>query len=406
MAQYRFEAVTYSGKTEKGIVDADSIKGAKSYLLSKQLAPLHIELASQSNHNHWLKNYLEKRQKLSTSELAMLTRQLALLIKSGLPIDEALLILSEETSKKNVKETIKRISSEVRSGMPLSKALGTQTQNFDKLYQGIVAAAEQSGRMSQVLNQLAAFLEKKETLKQKAMGALVYPLMLTGVSMMVIVFLMTYVVPQITKVFESSKQSLPILTKIIMSISYFINDWGWLVIIASLLILLIIQKILNIPEYKLRFDQWCLNFPVMGSLILSFETARFASTLSMLTGANVSILAALQSSLETLRNTVLRNAITITIQRLKEGATLSRALGSQAVFSPILIHLIRTGESSGKLSEMLQYAADNAENEAERRTKIMSNLLEPTLILLMGLIVLVIVLAVMQPILEMNHGIR
>jgi general secretion pathway protein F len=173
-----------------------------------------------------------------------------------------------------------------------------------------------------------------------------------------------------------------------------------------LLILLIIQKILNIPEYKLRFDQWCLNFPVMGSLILSFETARFASTLSMLTGANVSILAALQSSLETLRNTVLRNAITITIQRLKEGATLSRALGSQAVFSPILIHLIRTGESSGKLSEMLQYAADNAENEAERRTKIMSNLLEPTLILLMGLIVLVIVLAVMQPILEMNHGIR
>jgi len=406
MAQYRFEAVTYSGKTEKGIVDADSIKSAKNYLLSKQLAPLHIELASQSTSNHWFRNYIEKRQKLSTSELAMLTRQLALLIKSGLPIDEALLILSEETSKKNVKETIKRISSEVRSGMPLSKALGTQTQNFDKLYQGIVAAAEQSGRMSQVLNQLAVFLEKKEALKQKAVGALVYPLMLTGVSLMVIIFLMTYVVPQITKVFESSKQTLPLLTKIIMGASHFINDWGWLLIIICLFIIVATKRILNIPEYKFKFDQWCLNFPGMGSLILSFETARFASTLSMLTGANVAILAALQGSSETLRNNVLKNAITITIQRLKEGATLSRALGSQAVFSPILIHLIRTGESSGKLSEMLQYAADNAENEAERRTKIMSNLLEPTLILLMGLIVLVIVLAVMQPILEMNHGIR
>jgi general secretion pathway protein F len=406
MAQYRFEAVTYSGKTEKGIVDADSIKSAKNYLLSKQLAPLHIELASQSDRNHWLRNYIEKRQKLSTGELAMLTRQLALLIKSGLPIDEALLILSEETSKKNVKETIKRISSEVRSGMPLSKALGTQTQNFDKLYQGIVAAAEQSGRMSQVLNQLAIFLEKKEALKQKAMGALIYPLMLTGVSLMVIIFLMTYVVPQITKVFESSKQTLPLLTKMIMGASHFINDWGWLFIIICLFSIVLIKRILSIPEYKFKFDQWCLNFPGMGSLILSFETARFASTLSMLTGANVAILAALQSSSETLRNNVLKNAITITIQRLKEGATLSRALGSQAVFSPILIHLIRTGESSGKLSEMLQYAADNAENEAERRTKIMSNLLEPTLILLMGLIVLVIVLAVMQPILEMNHGIR
>jgi len=406
MAQYRFEAVTFSGKTEKGIVDADSIKSAKNYLISKQLAPLHIELASQSDRNHWLRNYIEKRQKLSTGELAMLTRQLALLIKSGLPIDEALLILSEETSKKNVKETIKRISSEVRSGMPLSKALGTQTQNFDKLYQGIVAAAEQSGRMSQVLNQLAVFLEKKEALKQKAMGALVYPLMLTGVSLMVIIFLMTYVVPQITKVFESSKQSLPFLTKVIMGVSHFINDWGWLLIIIFLLITVVIKRILNIPEYKFKFDQWCLNFPGMGSLILSFETARFASTLSMLTGANVAILAALQSSSETLRNNVLKNAITITMQRLKEGATLSKALGSQAVFSPLLIHLIRTGESSGKLSEMLQYAADNAENEAERRTKIMSNLLEPILILLMGLIVLVIVLAVMQPILEMNHGIR
>jgi general secretion pathway protein F len=217
---------------------------------------------------------------------------------------------------------------------------------------------------------------------------------------------MTYVVPQITKVFESSKQTLPLLTKIIMGASHFINDWGWLLIIICLFIIVATKRILNIPEYKFKFDQWCLNFPGMGSLILSFETARFASTLSMLTGANVAILAALQGSSETLRNNVLKNAITITIQRLKEGATLSRALGSQAVFSPILIHLIRTGESSGKLSEMLQYAADNAENEAERRTKIMSNLLEPTLILLMGLIVLVIVLAVMQPILEMNHGIR
>jgi general secretion pathway protein F len=290
--------------------------------------------------------------------------------------------------------------------MPLSKALGTQAQNFDKLYQGIVAAAEQSGRMGQVLGQLSIFLEKKEILKQKALGALIYPLMLSGVSVMVIIFLMIYVIPQITRVFESSKQTLPLLTRVVMSISSSITEWGWLMIIAIIAISLGIKKLLSIPHYRFSFDRWSLNLPTLGSLLLAFETARFSSTLSMLINANVPILAALQSSSEVLKNTVLKNAIGNAINRLKEGAPLSRAIGSQAVFSPLLTHLIRTGEASGNLSEMLQFAADNSEIEAERKTKLMSNLLEPALILGMGFIVLGLVLAVMQPILEMNQGIR
>lgn len=406
MPQYRFEAVTFSGKTEKGTLDADSIKSARQFLLNKELAPVSIELASNDFKKSWVQNYLQSREKLSSDELAMLTRQLALLIRSGLPVDEALLILAEETSKKNVRETIKRIATEVRSGMPLSKALGTQAQNFDKLYQGIVAAAEQSGRMGQVLNQLSSFLEKKEVLKQKALGALVYPLMLTGVSVMVIIFLMTYVIPQITRVFESSKQTLPLLTRVVMSISSSITEWGWLMMIILVAIIMSIKKLLSIPRYRFSFDRWILNLPSMGSLLLAFETARFSSTLSMLINANVPILAALQSSSEVLKNTVLKNAISNAISRLKEGAPLSRAIGSQAVFSPLLTHLIRTGEASGNLSEMLQFAAENSEIEAERRTKLMSNLLEPALILGMGFIVLGLVLAVMQPILEMNQGIR
>jgi general secretion pathway protein F len=223
---------------------------------------------------------------------------------------------------------------------------------------------------------------------------------------MVIIFLMIYVIPQITRVFESSKQTLPLLTRVVMSISSSITEWGWLMIIAIIAISLGIKKLLSIPHYRFSFDRWSLNLPTLGSLLLAFETARFSSTLSMLINANVPILAALQSSSEVLKNTVLKNAIGNAINRLKEGAPLSRAIGSQAVFSPLLTHLIRTGEASGNLSEMLQFAADNSEIEAERKTKLMSNLLEPALILGMGFIVLGLVLAVMQPILEMNQGIR
>ena len=260
--------------------------------------------------------------------------------------------------------------------------------------------------MGQVLTQLAEFLEKRQALKQKALAALVYPAMLTGVSFMVILFLMTYVVPQIARVFESTKQVLPFSTRFVLGLSHLLVDWGWLLVMATIAIIYLAKRMLERPDLRLRFDTFYLNLPIIGPLLLGFETARFANTIAMLVSANVPILLALQSAKNTLSNHLLKKAIDATELRLREGASLSRALGSQGAFSPILIHLIRSGEASGQLAEMLKYGAENAELEAEQKTKIFTSLLEPVLILSMGLLVLGIVMAVMQPILQMNSGIR
>jgi general secretion pathway protein F len=223
---------------------------------------------------------------------------------------------------------------------------------------------------------------------------------------MVILFLMTYVVPQIVKVFESTKQTLPLITQIVMAVSSFLTNWGLLLLVTLLALLLLVRKLLNDPKRKLSFDRFCLKIPTIGNLLLAFDTAKFAGTMSMLIEANVPILVALSHAKNTLSNSVLRQAIEQTEIRLKEGSSLFKALGAQGVFSPILIYLIRSGEASGKLAEMFKYGGENAELEAEQKTTIFTNLLEPILILVMGLLVLGIVMAVMQPILEMNSGIR
>jgi len=230
--------------------------------------------------------------------------------------------------------------------------------------------------------------------------------MLTGVAFMVVLFLMTYVVPQIARVFRSSQQALPFSTRFILALSDFIVNWGWLVLALIVAAIFYARRALAKEEVRLKLDRILLSLPLLGPVLLGFETARFANTMAMLVSANVPILAALHSARGTLSNSVLRHAIDSTELRLREGSSLARALGSQGVFSPILIHLIRSGEASGKLGEMLKYSAENAELESENKTKIFTSLLEPLLILAMGLIVLGIVMAVMQPILEMNSGVR
>ena len=331
-----------------------------------------------------------------------MSKQLALLVRSGISIEDGISILSEDSNiKKHTRKVLDSILADIRSGMPLSQALANHPQSFGAFYQGIVAAAEQSGQMAEVLTQLAVFLEKREALKQKALGALVYPATLLSVSFIVIIFLMTYVVPQIVRVFESTKQQMPVITQIVMAISNFLSQWGLILLLAGLISTLIFKYLLRRPEFKYRCDAFCLKIPVVGVLLLEFETARFAGTMALLVGAKIPILSALHYSKNTLSNLVLKQTI-----ELAEGSSLAKAIANQGIFSPILVHLIRSGEASGQLAEMLRYAAENAEAEAEHKTKLFTNLLEPLLILLMGGMVLGIVMAVMQPILEMNNGSR
>lgn len=406
MPRYRFEALTYAGKTERGSVEGDTVRAVRQALMAKQLVPVNIELETEWGKQRFWNKWFSENKPLSRADLAIITKQVAILVRSGVQIDEALSVLAEEASQAHVKTVLQAVVAELRAGLPLSKAIAGQPLSFDPLYQGVVGAAEQSGKMGQVLTQLAEFLEKRQALKQKAMGALAYPAMLTGVAFMIVLFLMTYVVPQIARVFQSSKQALPFSTRFILGLSEFIVNWGWLLAILIAAAIFYSRRALAKEDIRLKVDRALLNMPLLGPLLLGFETARFANTMAMLVSANVPILTALHSARSTLGNSVLRAAIDSTEVRLREGTSLSRALGSQGVFSPILIHLIRSGEASGKLAEMLKYGAENAELESEQKTKIFTSLLEPLLILAMGLMVLGIVMAVMQPILEMNSGIR
>jgi general secretion pathway protein F len=406
MPRYRFEALSYAGKSERGSVEGESVRAVRQALMAKQLVPVTIELETEWGKQRFWNKWFSENKPLSRADLAMITKQVAILVRSGVQIDEALSVLAEEASQAHIKIVLQAVVAELRAGLPLSKAIAGQPESFDSLYQGVVGAAEQSGKMGQVLTQLAEFLEKRQALKQKAMGALAYPAMLIGVAFMIVLFLMTYVVPQIARVFQSTKQALPFSTRFILGLSEFIVNWGWLVAVLVAAGIFYGRRALAKEDIRLKVDRALLNAPLLGPLLLGFETARFANTMAMLVSANVPILTALHSARSTLGNSVLRAAIDSTEVRLREGTSLSRALGSQGVFSPILIHLIRSGEASGKLAEMLKYGAENAELESEQKTKIFTSLLEPLLILVMGLMVLGIVMAVMQPILEMNSGVR
>lgn len=404
MLRYRFQALTYDGKTEDGIIDSDSIGEVRQILKQKQLVPVRIHLEHEwIQKNSWLKWALQEKP-LSRSELTLLTKQLSILIKSGIQIDVALGILSDETHLTHFKKVLNTVITELHSGLPFSKAIASQPDSFDLMYQGVIGAAESSGNMSVVLAKLATFLEKRQALRQKAVGALAYPAMLTLVSAAIIIFLMIHVVPQIARVFDSAKQQLPLSTQFVLGLSDVLLNWGWLILLLIGVASYGCVRALKIPSIRMQFDGLVLQTPLIGPLYLCFETARFAGTLAMLSIANVPLLTALQGAKNTITNVKLQLAIDTASLHIREGVSFSRALASQAIFSPILIHLIRAGESSGQLAEMLAYAAENAELEAEQKTKVVTSLLEPILILMMGLAVLGIVMAVMQPILEMNTG--
>ncbi len=429
MGHYRFRALNYSGQYEKGTVVADSLQSVRQILLLKQLVPVSIESSRSLIRSHrlfkwfykpghvskasiltedklihsgWLKR---KPKPLNRTEIALLTKQLSLLVRSGIPVDHALLVLSEEADQAHVKVILKSVILEIQSGVPFSRAIATEPRSFDSLYQGVISAAEQSGNMGLVLSQLSDYLDKRQAVRQKVVGALIYPAVLTVVAFMIVLFLMAYVVPQITLVFESSNQRLPLTTQFILALSNLVIQWGWLIAIAVLGVIAVGLQYLKRTAVRLVFDRWLLGLPVVGPLILGFETARFAGTFSMLSLANVPLLVAMQSAKRTLGNAALQQTVNVAELRVKEGVSLSKALGNQGLFSPIFIHLIRAAEVSGKLPEMLKFAADNAELQSEQKTRVFTSLLEPILILVMGLMVLLIVMAVMEPILEMNTGI-
>ncbi len=407
MPAYTFEAVDANGETHKGVIDADTARAARGMLRARSLVPLAVEPAAQSAQGggggKGLNVTLWGGRVFSATALGVWTRQLAGLVAAGMPLERALSALADEAENDKLRNLVATLRSEVNAGSAFARALAQFPREVSTSYSAVVAAGEQSGQLGTVLERLADDLEGREALRNKLIAAALYPAIVTLVAIVIVVFLVSYVVPQVAGVFEGSERALPTLTVIMMGISAFVRAWGWYVL--AVLVLGVIGLVIarRQESVRLRMDAAVLRLPVLGRLARGFNATRFAGTLAMLAGSGVPILRALQTAAETLNNRALREDALDALVRVREGAPLASALASKKRFPPLLSMFARLGEQTGQLPQMLQRAADQLGAEVQRRAMSLATVLEPLLIVGMGLIVMLIVLAVLLPIIQLNQ---
>lgn len=403
MPAYKYEALSNSGRQAGGLIEADNPRAARAAVRAQGLTPLSIEMVQQHGAQEGSRF---TRRVFGATALAVWTRQLAGLVGSGLPIERALTALADESEDHRQRELISQLKAEVNAGAAFARALATAPREFDEVYRGVVAAGEQSGALGQVLEKLADDLEERQDLKAKLVGAMAYPAIVSLISVFIVIFLVTYVVPQIATVFTSSKRTLPALTVMMLAISDFVRAWGWAMLAALAAGGLLLRQALKAQAFRLRFDAALLGLPLVGRLARGYNAARFAGTLAMLAGAGVPILKALQAAAETLSNRAMQADALDALVQVREGAPLGSALAGKKRFPGILAMFARLGEQTGQLPEMLGRAARQLSVEVQRRSMAAATLLEPLLIVAMGAIVLLIVLAVLLPIIQLNTWVK
>ena len=403
MPAFRYEAVDAAGSTRKGVVNADNPRSARADLRTQGLTPLSVEQIAAQVDAAGVAKSRGFGERLSQVELALFTRQLASLLEAGLPLEQAFTALLEQAERPYVRDLIASIRSEVIGGASFSSVLARHPRDFAEIYRALVSSGEQIGQLSRVLSRLADYIERRNALVQKVRLAFTYPAIVTVVAFAIVIFLLTYVVPQIVSVFANTKQKLPFLTTAMLAVSNFVRDYGIYVGILLIGAFWLWRRALRNPELKRRWHTWLLTAPVYGKFERSLNTARFASTLAITTGSGVPILRALETSRDTLSNVAMAELVDQATGSVREGVSLARALSAQKLFPPMLVHMIRAGEITGELPAMLERAANSQQADLERRTLTIAGLLEPVLILAMGLVVLLIVLAVLMPIIEINQ---
>ena len=401
MAAYRYEALDADGRTMTGVVQADTARQARNQLRARGLLPATVDQvqARENARQAWARG-------LSSAELSLLTRQMATLLDSGLTMEQTLNALIEEAAEPLTREVLAGVKSEVTGGRSLAGAMGTHEKSFPDFYRALVHGGEESGALPTVLQNLADYLDTRQALRQKITLALIYPILVTTVAILIVTGLLIYVVPQVVQVFQQSRQSLPLLTRGLIGLSDLLHaTWPYLVaiIVGSAVGA---RLALRRPDLKRRWHMLLLGLPWLGSMIRSVNTSRFASTLAILVGGGVPLLAALTSGARVMSNVVMREAVERAIERVREGTSVARALGETQTFPPLLVHLVASGEASGKLEQMLERAARLETQALERRLAVFLTVLEPAMVLVMGGVVLMIVLAILLPIIEINQLVR
>jgi general secretion pathway protein F len=404
MPAYKYEALDANGRSQTGLLEADNPRTARAQLRERGLTPMGLDVVTQEAAKSSGISF--KRRAFNNTGLAVWTRQLAGLVGSGLPLERALTALTDEAEDPKQRELLAQLKSEVNGGSTFARALASAPREFDDVYRGVVAAGEASGALGIVLERLADDLEERQALRSKLIGAMAYPAVVCLIALLIIGFLVTYVVPQVAQAFTSTRQSLPPLTVAMLAISSFARNWGWLVILAGIGGAIGLNIALREEGFRRRFDAGWLKLPLFGRLSRGYNAARFASTLGMLAGAGVPILKALQAAAETLSNHAMRADALDALVQVREGAPLGSALAAKKRFPGLLAMFARLGEQTGQLPEMLTRAGQQMGGEVQRRAMAVATMLEPLLIVGMGGIVMMIVMAVMQPILQLQGSVR
>ena len=404
MPAYRFEAIDAAGKASTGLLEADNAKAARAQLRAQALVPLEVsQVAAAAAKGDGMRF---TRRVFTTTGLTVWTRQLAGLVGSGLPLERALTALGDEAEDQKQRELVAHLKSEVNAGQSFARALASVPREFDDVYRGVVAAGEQSGALGKVLERLADDLEDRQALRAKLIGATLYPAIVSVIAVLIVVFLVTYVVPQVASVFTSSKRALPFLTVAMLAISDFLRSWGWLLLVGIAAGFGLLAASLRNAAFRERFDAGWLTLPIIGRLSRGYNAARFAGTLAMLAGAGVPILKALQAAAETLSNRAMRADAMEALVQVREGAPLASALAGKKRFPGLLAMFSRLGEQTGQLPLMLERAARQLGAEVQRRALQTATILEPLLIVAMGGVVMLIVLAVLLPIIQLNTWVK
>ncbi len=406
MPAYRFEALDVAGKTVNGLVESDNPKAARAQLRLQALVPLKVDTVASAEGGTVASKQLFARKVFNATALSIWTRQLSGLVVAGLPLERALTALADEAEDPRQRELVSHLRAEVNAGSPFARALSGSPKEFDDVYRGVVAAGEQSGQLGNVLDKLANDLEEQQALKSKLIGATLYPAIVSLFAVIIVIALLVFVVPQVAQVFTSSKRALPMLTQVMLALSAFMRNWGWLLALILIAGTGLLLFSLRNEEFRKKFDAFFLGLPVIGKLARGYNAARFAGTLAMLAGSGVPILKALQAAAETLSNRAMRADAMEALVQVREGAPLASALAAKKRFPGLLSMFARLGEQTGQLPVMLQRAANQLGTEVQRKALAIATVLEPLLIVVMGLLVMLIVMSVMMPIMQMNTWVK
>nr|WP_317199501.1 type II secretion system inner membrane protein GspF [uncultured Psychrobacter sp.] len=395
MPAYHYKALDDQGSMKKGLLEGDSARQVRQQLRDKAWTPVEVNAVNDSQQSK------SRYKKPSAYELALLTRQLSVLLAAGIPLEETLAAVAKQSPKTHIKSLMLAVRAHVLEGLSLARAL-QQAASFPPLYIATIAAGEKSGHLDLILNQLADYTENRFALQKKIQGAMVYPIVLMVMAVAVIIGLMSFVVPKIVKVFEQSEQALPLITQVVLTLSNVITQWWWLMLLVLAGASFLFYRFAQTQAGKLTIDSIVLKLPILARLSKGLNAARFASTLAILVRSGVPLIEALHIGAAVATNLHIQQTIITAADRVTEGASLSSQLEKSAYFPPMMVQMIKSGENSGELENMLSRAANMQEAEATNFISTLLSLLEPLMLVFMGVIVMIIVMAVMLPIVNMN----